>query len=186
MAGSVRCDGRLSPVNARRYTAAMDSVRFGRVLGIGTRLAAKTLVSAVDAAKAPSPAGAGGGGTGAVAGDRAGGTGSLGQKAARTVTQTAVQVKQTRQGVVRGSKKFGEAVWGPFVRLGGVLWLELTGVFFGLFALTAGVGAWKQRAEWHGAAGQHGHLLMLGGMAVMFGYFCLTSFMKARRREKGR
>ncbi len=162
----------------------MDSVRFGRALGIGTRLAAKTLVSAVDAAKAPNPAGAGGD-----AGGRVAAPPTLGQKAVRTVTQTTVQVKQRRQEVVRGSKKFGEAVWSPFVRLGGVLWLELTGVFFGLFAVTAGVGVWKQRAEWRGAAAQpaaHGHLLMLGGMAVMFGYFCLTSFVKARRREKKR
>ena len=37
------------------YTLGMDSVRFGRVLGIGTRLAAKTLVEAVDAAMAPNP-----------------------------------------------------------------------------------------------------------------------------------
>src|SRR5882757_8682233 len=33
----------------------MDSVRFGRVLGIGARLAAKTMVSAVDAATSPNP-----------------------------------------------------------------------------------------------------------------------------------
>ena len=40
---------------ARGYTRSMDSVRFGRVLGIGTRLAGKTLVQAVDAATAPNP-----------------------------------------------------------------------------------------------------------------------------------
>ena len=33
----------------------MDSVRFGRALGIGARAAAKTLVTAVDAATSPNP-----------------------------------------------------------------------------------------------------------------------------------
>src|SRR5437660_10184219 len=37
------------------YNRRMDSGRLGRVLGIGTRLAAKTLVQAVDAATAPNP-----------------------------------------------------------------------------------------------------------------------------------
>src|SRR5580704_10098915 len=109
---------------------SMDSVRFGRALGIGARAAAKTLVTAVDAATAPNPsvpaktpAGAGAPSTEGKAAD----TGArMGQQAART----ASQVRQTSEGLKRGSKRFGEAVWGPFVKLSGVLWLELTGVFF--------------------------------------------------------
>ena len=48
-------EGRLSPEWLNGYTSGMDSVRFGRTLGIGARLAAKTLVTAVDAATSPNP-----------------------------------------------------------------------------------------------------------------------------------
>jgi len=110
----------------------MDSVRFGRALGFGARAAAKTLVTAVDAATAPNPSGArkaaDGPQTANLAGDST--AARLGQKAA----QTTVQVKQTGQGLKRGGKRFGEAVWGPFVKASNQLWLEFTGVFFGIFA----------------------------------------------------
>ncbi len=80
-------------------------------------------------------------------------------------------------------------MWGPFARLSGVLWLELTGVFFGLFALSAGVGAWKLRSAWQASTADpaaHAHFLLAVGIAVLFGYFCLSSFVRARRRERRR
>jgi hypothetical protein len=171
----------------------MDSVRFGRVLGIGTRLAAKTVVAAVDAATAPNPS--------AKAATSQSGNGvqtpaahptaekakepvaRLSQQAART----AAQVVQTGKGVKRGGKRFGEAVWGPFVKLSGQLWLELTGVFFGIFAVFAGSTAWKMRGELHETATNHDphvHLLLAVVMAGVFGYFCVSSFVKANRRGK--
>jgi hypothetical protein len=152
-------------------------------------LAAKTLVTAAEAATAPNPsAGAKGApdSAGAVNESKAAATGArVGQKAARTTAQ----VLQTGQGLKRGSKRFGEAVWGPFVKLSGVLWLELTGVFFGIFALFAGTGAWKLRDEWHATATNHDahvHLLFSVLMAVVFGYFCVSSFVKASRRQHRR
>ena len=180
------------------YTTGMDSVRFGRVLGIGTRLAAKTLASAMDAAMAPNPAA--GTGTAGVTSKEAGaeirteggtqgeGRGAppasrMGQEAA----QKNVRRQQTGQGLKRGGKRFGEAVWGPFVKLSGVLWLEFTGVFFGLFAVTAGMGLWKQRAAWRVTATNHDahvRLLLVAGMAVVFGYFFVSSFVRANRRGK--
>jgi hypothetical protein len=170
----------------------MDSVRFGRALGIGARAAAKTLVTAMDAATAPNPS----------AGQKAPGVPvkqpadsdagaskaessgvRLGQKAAKTTTQ----VLQTGQGLKRGGKRFGEAVWGPFVKLSGQLWLELTGVFFGIFAVFAASNAWKIRGELHETAVNHDahiHLLLSAAMAFVFGYFCVSSFVKANRRGK--
>jgi hypothetical protein len=171
----------------------MDSVRFGRVLGIGTRLAAKTVVAAVDAATAPNPSTKA---TTSQSGDGAQTTAPpptaekakdpgarLGQQAARTTAQ----VVQTGRGLKRGSKRFGEAVWGPFVKLSGQLWLELTGVFFGIFAMFAASTAWKMRGDMHETATNHDphvHLLLTAGMAVVFGYFCVTSFVKSSRRGK--
>ena len=169
--------------------SGMDSVRFGRALGIGARAAAKTLVTAVDAATAPNPSAGikpkAGSGVNPVE-NRAGAPGTtLVEKAVRTTEQ----VRQTKQGLARGSKRFGEAVWGPFVKLSGVLWLEFTGVFFGIFALFAGTGAWKLRGELHQTATNHDahvHLLLSAGMAILFGYFFVSSFVKASRRSRKR
>src|SRR6202040_4120014 len=122
-------------------------VRFGRTLGIGARLAAKTLVSAVDAATAPNPSGAGKAaraesGAASAARSKAEASGArLGEKTARTTAQ----VVETGKGLKRGGRRFGEAVWGPFVKASGQLWLEFTGVFFGIFAAFALSNAWKMR-----------------------------------------
>jgi hypothetical protein len=96
-------------------------------------------------------------------------------------------VQQTGRGLKEGSRRFGEAVWGPFVKLSGALWLELTGVFFGIFAVFAGVNAWKMRAALHETAGSrdaHVRLMIAVAMAVVFSYFCVSSFVKANRRTR--
>jgi hypothetical protein len=165
----------------------MDSVRFGRALGIGARAAAKTLVTAVDAATAPNPSASASTAEAPVKDTsketlketKATASGvRLGQQAARTTAQ----VKQTGKGLKEGGKRFGEAVWGPFVKLSGVLWLELTGVFFGIFAVFAIAGGWKMAMN-HDAPR---HLIGAGVMAVLFGYFCVSSFVRASRRGRGR
>jgi len=180
------------------YTACMDSVRFGRVLGIGTRLAAKTVVAAVGAAAAPNPSAK----TSEVEGkslpeapaqqrvvSTAAPMPQVGTQVVAQVQQAQAQVKKTGAGIKQGGKRFGEAVWGPFVRLSGVLWLEFTGVFFGVFALSAGIGAWKLRGAVHGAAANgdsHMRFLLTLGMALVFAYFCVSSFIRAARRERRR
>src|ERR1700687_382999 len=180
------------------YTAYMDSVRFGRVLGIGTRLAAKTVVAAVDAAASPNPSAKTSGVEGqslpqAPAQQRVVSTAApmpqVRTQVRAQVQQAQAQVKKTGAGIKQGGKRFGEAVWGPFVRLSGVLWLEFTGVFFGVFALSAGIGAWKLRGAVHGAAANgdsHMRFLLTLGMALVFAYFCVSSFIRAARRERRR
>ena len=107
----------------------------------------------------------------------------------KRVIQAKAQVRQTGQGLKQGGKRFGEAIWGPFVKLGGVLWLEVTGVFFGLMALSVGLGAWKMRGALHSTAvnhEEHVRLLLAIGIATVFGYFCLSSFIRAGRRGRRR
>jgi hypothetical protein len=162
----------------------MDSVRFGRALGFGARAAAKTLVTAVDAATSPNPSAAP-----RVERSREteSGTRSTGARAGQQAARTTTQVRQAGQGLKQGGRRFGEAVWGPFVKLSGVLWLEVTGLFFGIFALFAGGGAWKMRGGLHDAGANHEahiHFLLTLAMTVLFGYFCLSSFIKANRRGK--
>ena len=174
----------------------MDRVRFGRALGWGARQALKTLMSAADAATAKSTSSSP---------SRAASTmapaGNTGQRSSITPSaatrpgagQTAVkavgQVREVHRGVRRGTKRFGEAIWGPFVRLSGVLWLEVSGVFFGIFALMALGYLWKLRGAWHaGASNAATHRNFMGAvvMLVLFGYFSVSSFMRARRRERRR
>lgn len=162
----------------------MDSVRFGRALGVGARAAAKTLVTAMDAATSPNPSGTAASGASQRPTAQRTATAALQQ-----VAKTAAQAKQTTAGVARGSKQLSESVWRPFIRLSGVLWLEFTGVFFGIFAAFAASGAWKLRGDLHETGlnhEAHTHLLMAAGMALLFGYFCVSSFARAARRGKGR
>ena len=203
----------------------MDSTRFGRVLGIGARHAAKTLISAVDAATSPAPSSAG-----RAAGRSAGAPPSSGPNTAlprgsepeilpparsrpapvpaasvppqrqsdansalgnRTASAapsraTPSAVAGTPRGLAEGSRRFGRALWGPAVRLSGVLWLELTGVFFGLFALVAAIAIWRLRTSFRQPGAGHTQFLMAVGMTVVFGYFCISSFMSASRRSRRR
>ena len=173
------------------YTLGMDSVRFGRALGTGARAAAKTLVAAADAAASPNPS----------AGATQGGSGMKPERVStakpaivsgRFVDQavkTTAQVLQNKEGLARGGKQFGQTVWGNFTRLSGVLWLEFTGVFFGIFALFAATGAWKLRGSLRETAANHDdhvHLLVLIGVAVGFGYFFVSSFLRASRKSRRR
>ena len=75
------------------------------------------------------------------------------------------------------------------MHLSGVLWLEFTGVFFGIFALTATIGVWKLRTTLTGPASTHQahtHFALTAAMAVLFAYFCVSSFVKAARKNRGR
>ena len=170
----------------------MDSVRFGRALGVGARVAAKTLATAVDAATSPNPSAAEKAKQG-TEGVRAAVSPSATDKAESSrvrqqAAKTTAQVRQTSAGLKEGSKRFREAVGGPLARLSGALWLELTGVFFGVFAVFAASGAWKMRAALHETANHNGDMrfLIAAGMAAIFGYFSNSSFVKANRRAKRR
>ncbi len=107
--------------------------------------------------------------------------------AARTTAQVQKNLQQTRAGVARGGKRFGTSVWRPFVKLSGVLWLEMTGSFFALFALFAAQSTWTHRADLHQTAlnhTAHQHFLLCCGVTLLFAYFSVTSFLKARRRSR--
>jgi hypothetical protein len=170
----------------------MDSVRFGRALGIGARVAAKTLATAVDAATSPNPSAAGKtkDGAEAPATDPPLAAGKAQSSRVRQqAAKTTAQVRQTSAGLKEGSKRFRESVGGPLARLSVALWLELTGVFFGIFAVFAAGGAWKLRGALNGTGPNHdAHGRFLGAvlMAAVFGYFCVSSFVRANRRSRRR
>jgi hypothetical protein len=121
------------------YTLGMDSVRFGRVLGIGARLAAKTMVSAVDAATAPNP-------SAAKAKQDAGGDPAAGSSS--TTPELRVRDSAEERGVHysagaadrAGLKRAASALarrCGGRLEGCGSLWLELTGSSLGIFRVFA-------------------------------------------------
>jgi hypothetical protein len=64
--------------------------------------------------------------------------------------------------------------------------LEVAGVFFGIFALYGFNTMWRVHTSWH--AGSPNHRQFVGGVGILavFGYFCVSSFLRARRRERSR
>jgi hypothetical protein len=186
----------------------MDAVRFGRALGVGARAAAKTLVTAADAATAENP-------SAKTAGVRANAVptanavegrvvppaattradtarpaarpadSTVTAKAAKTAARTIVGGRNAKEALGRGGKRFGQAALEPVVRLSGVLWLEVSGAFFGIFALGALGGAWRLRGSWHEGRTAREQLVGAAAMFVLFGYFCISNFVRARRRERG-
>ncbi len=84
------------------------------------------------------------------------------------------------------ARNLKKSMWSPFARFSSVLWLEVTGVFFGIFALTAGQQAWK----WHAAlslspsAPDARRAYVYVAMFVVFAYFTVSSFVRANRRGR--
>ena len=84
--------------------------------------------------------------------------------------------KATR-GVARGVGGFLR----PFRRVGGILWLEVTGVFFALPVVVFAPAMWRSRLSWaHGP--DHRTFLVSVGIVLLFSYLSVTSFLRARRK----
>ncbi len=83
----------------------------------------------------------------------------------------------------RGLKAFGQAILGPFTHAGGILWLEITGMFFALFALVFAQNVYRTRAAWRQGP-DHAHLLLYVLLAAAFAWFSISSFTRAYRKSK--
>jgi hypothetical protein len=146
----------------------MDRVRFGRALGVGARQAAKTLMSAAEAVAAPDPN----------AGKRPVAAAPVRRPVARVVADPKVVKTQ--------AKTLGKTVVGPLAKFSSVLWLEVTGAFFGIFAAIAGQQVWKWHAAVHLPASSPDarRLYVYAVLLALFGYFAVSSFVRARQRSR--
>ncbi len=162
----------------------MDSVRFGRSLGIGARLAGKALSKALEPAPANSANGVKEASVSRVQ--------STGQRFAESAAHTRVtmqakapEYRAKGKAIAHGTKRFGEAIWGPLAHAGRVLWLEVVGVFFAVFALFFGQQTWSRRTDF--AYGpEHQHFIAFGFVCAMFLYLSSSSFLRARRKPRKR
>jgi hypothetical protein len=69
----------------------------------------------------------------------------------------------------------------PFSRVGGILWLEVTGVFFFLPVLVFTPTLWRTRASFaHGP--DHRTFIASAIVVVLFFYLGVSSFWRARRK----
>ncbi len=139
----------------------MKPQSIGRALGIGLRVAGRIAgqrVAASAQAAASRPAA------------------PVGPSAAQTRAAGQVAGQATR-GVARGLGGFLR----PFRRVGGIIWLEVAGVFFFLPVVVFGPTVWKTRLSWaHGP--DHRTFLIAAAIVLLFLYLSVSSFWRARRK----
>jgi hypothetical protein len=160
----------------------MEPNRFGRKLGIGVRVASRMAKErAAKAASAPQSAA-----SQSTSQSSTIPRPSIPQAAPRPTknyVEPARRVGQTSRRIGEGTRRFGKAFIGPLAHVSGTLWLEITGLFFALFAAFFGQNAWKIRASaLHGP--DHAHFIVATFAALVFAWFCIGSFVKASRRSK--
>ena len=146
----------------------MEPKKVGRTLGIGVRVASNMLRERVEKASAAhsAPAEAG-----------------MGRPAAPPQTRSGIKLDSKVAGAKRGAKAFGQAFLGPFTHAGSILWLEITGLFFALFALFFVQSVYRVRTSWLRGP-EHAHLLLYIVLAAGFTWFSVSSFTRAYRKSK--
>jgi hypothetical protein len=147
--------------SARTAVTIISKMRpesLGRVLGIGLRVA------------------------GRVAGQR------IGAAAQSSTAQTPSATSSAFVAARRSSGNLGTAFsrgfggfFKSFRRVGGILWLEITGVFFFLPVLVFAPTLWRTRLSYaHGP--DHRTFLAAAIVVLVFFYLGVTSFWRARRK----
>ena len=105
---------------------------------------------------------------------------SAGDRAIQAAAQAGRVAAQTSRGVSQGLG----GILRPFRRVGGILWLEITGAFFLLPAVAFTPTVWRTRASW--ASGpDHRTFVMSSIVVAMFVYLGVSSFWRARRKAAG-
>ncbi len=113
---------------------------------------------------------------------------STGRKAL-VAAQVATRVAA---GAARRSRLLG-AAWSGIrataLSLGRVvhrIWLEITGVFFLIFALAGGLAAWREYPIYRAGHADLLHLLAPALFSALFAWFGLSSFWRANRKSGSR
>ena len=98
----------------------------------------------------------------------------------RTVPDVRAAVQKTH----KLTRAAGRGIGGflrPFGRVGGILWLEVTGVFFALPVVVFAPAVWRSRLSWASGPDHRTFLISLG-IVLLFFYLSVTSFLRARRK----
>jgi hypothetical protein len=143
----------------------MKPQTIGRVLGIGVRVTGRLIGQQLASAIEPS-------------------TPIPAASTVPTPPQVIEGQRHARQAVGSASRRLAKGTGGflaPFRRVGGILWLEVTGVFFFLPVVVFGPTLWRIRASYaHGP--DHNTFMLTAGVVLVFLYLSVSSFWRARKR----
>lgn len=134
----------------------MGATRVGRTVGIGTRLIARLIRDKTIEGAA---------------------------RTAAHVEKQAPVYKDRGRRFGEGSRRFGQSLWMPFAHASRVLWLEITGLFFGVFTLFFGDNIWRLRADWKTGPDHHSFVVYVV-ITALFLYFTVSSFVRASRHTR--
>jgi hypothetical protein len=141
----------------------MKPQSIGRALGIGLRVAGRIAGEHLAGSSQSS-----------------GSTGTATNATAQTTGNIAISGRNMRPRAGSVAQGIGGFLR-PFRRVGSIVWLEVTGVFFLLPVLVFAPTFWRIRASWlHGA--DHKTFLLTAGIIALFLYLSLSSFWRARRK----
>lgn len=136
---------------------------FGRVVGIGLRVAGRVAGQRISAASQSAPS-----------------------SAPRSTARSA-STSPPIEGTPRARAQSGSVTRGlggfikPFTRVGGILWLEVTGVFFLLPVLVFAPTVWRTRFSYaHGP--DHRTFVASAIVVALFFYLGVSSFLRARKK----
>jgi hypothetical protein len=152
----------------------------GRTVGVGLRVAGRVIGQRV----ASNAASATGTSTGASIGVAAQAQAVRAEVTAASQAAIRDARQEAGQAAIRTAGGFGRGIAGflrPFQRVGGILWLEVTGVFFLVFVLAFAPVLWRTRLSYaHGP--DHRTFWAAAAITVVFLYLSASSFWKARKK----
>ncbi len=91
---------------------------------------------------------------------------------------------------VKDSRIFGAVMSGAratlkhFTGIAHQLWLEITGFAFLVFAAAGGFATYREYNSFHSGKGTSSHLVLAVGFTLVFGWFGLSSFWRAKARTR--
>jgi len=155
----------------------------GRALGVAVRVAGRTAGQFLEGPPQPSPAHHQVHQAAPVAGSQAQTSNPQNRAAAQAAARATMQAGKS---AVHAGRSVSRGVGGflrPFRRVGGILWLEITGVFFLLPVAVFAPFFWREAIAYHHTSG-HKTLWVTAGVMALFFYLSVSSFWRAHRRSK--
>jgi hypothetical protein len=150
----------------------------GRTFGIGLRVAGKALAASLEGSQSPSQ-------SASAVNEAVRSTQAATEQMRAAATQVRTEVARTRTALVgKAARGTGRGVGGflrPFARIGGILWLEVTGAIFFLIVLFVAQNLWRVRDS-YASGPNHGRFLLIAALLVLFLYLGVSAFWRARRR----
>ncbi len=96
-------------------------------------------------------------------------------------TSLAEKASASTRGLARGAAHFGTGFFRPFAHATSLLWNQIAGIFFALFAVFFLEHTWMlyRAAHWRDR-----HLFLYGALALVFAWFAASTFWQVRRKQR--